>query len=314
MRKHILIIGSNHLTTSEYYKTLDCEQSVLVTSLDQPYDVGHTSIQDIIDYKVFEKLLSSADKVVWAHPRSTEFCDDDSYIDFLNWLRDYQYTYKNVVNFQEIKFDYYNWHDKITTLSDNDMVFFGCSHTYGIGLSDPSTKYSIQVAKYFNKNCVNLSQPGGSNSWAFNKFTQTNFRPGQMVVVQITSLSRLRYTDENGNLSNIIFTNISNSKLKKIVDVYNDKYLFYNLLYQITAMVQIARSKKLKMVFWLWNYKGELTKHDQTYFYTMPEFVPASLLENFAVDSAEDNLHFGIESNRNIATTLIEYIKKIYEC
>lgn len=309
----ILIVGSNWESTSTFYKQLGLNPSQLVTELTQNYDVGHTSIQDVVDYDVFEKLLRSATKVFWAHPAKTEFYDLSSFVDFLNWFRDYQTIYKNVVNFNEIKFDQYHWHDKIKKLTNNDMVFFGCSHTYGTGLSDPTTQYANRVAKYFNKNCVNLAQPGGSNSWIFNKFVQTQFLPGQMVVVQLTGLGRLRYVNKDGKISNVLF-NTPNDKLKSMIDVYNDKYLFYNLLYQVIAMVELARSKQLKMIFWLWNYKGEYTKEDQTYFYDMPEFVPATVLENFAVDLAEDNIHFGIQSNQIIASKLVEYMKQIYEC
>jgi len=311
--KKILIVGSNAQSTSTFYKKLGLQTSQLVTKPTQDYDIGHTSIQDVVDYCVFEILLGSATKVFWAHPSEKEFYDSDSFIDFLNWFRDYQTVYKNVVNFYEIKFDRYQWRDQIPKLTNDDMVFFGCSHTAGVGLSTPDTRYANQVAKYFNKNSVNLAEPGGSNSWIFNKFVQTQFLPGQMVVVQLTGISRLKYVNEDRKVSNVLLSH-PNIMTKSMIEVYNDRYLFYNLLYQVTAMVELARSKKLKMVFWLWNYKGEYTKEDQTYFYDMPEFVPASLLENFAIDVAEDNIHFGIKSNQNISSKIIEYMKKIYEC
>jgi hypothetical protein len=65
----------------------------------------------------------------------------------------------------------------------------------------------------------------------------------------------------------------------------------------------------------LQDYKNEnmYSKVDQTYFYSMPEFVPASWLENYIVDVAEDNQHPGIESNKIVANTLIKYIEAIYE-
>jgi len=80
-------------------------------------------------------------------------------------------------------------------------------------------------------------------------------------------------------------------------------------------MVQIAREKKLKLVFWLIDYKNDnlYSVVDQTYFFDMPEFVPASWMSNYMVDTAEDNRHPGIESNKNIANTLIKYIETVYK-
>ena len=100
-----------------------------------------------------------------------------------------------------------------------------------------------------------------------------------------------------------------------MLEIYHKDFLFYELLCKIRAIVKIAREQKLKLVFWLIDYKNEniYSKVDQLYFYNMPEFVPASWLENYMVDSAEDNLHPGVESNKILANTLIKYIETIYE-
>ena len=45
----------------------------------------------------------------------------------------------------------------------------------------------------------------------------------------------------------------------------------------------------------------------------MPEFVPASRMENYILDSGTDNIHPGIQSNKFIADTLIEYIENVYK-
>ena len=95
---------------------------------------------------------------------------------------------------------------------------------------------------------------------------------------------------------------------------FHKDFLFYELLTKIRAMVAIARSKKLKLVFWLDNYKDEsqYSQQDQSYFYNMPEFVPASWMQDYLIDKAMDNMHPGIESNKFIANTLVKYIETIY--
>jgi hypothetical protein len=154
---------------------------------------------------------------------------------------------------------------------------------------------------------------GGSNGLIFDKFTQIDFFPGQIVVVQLTHLERLHYCKSNRSLTKVRFTE-DNSLNRSLMEVYHKDFLFYELLSKVRAMISIARAKKLKMVFWLIDYKNPKTysKEDQRYFYHMPEFVPASWMQNYMIDSAADKLHPGIQSNEFIAKTLIKYIETVY--
>jgi hypothetical protein len=312
----IIIVGSNHTNTAEYYKVLGIEPSILVTEINHGHLVGHTCIQDTPDHSVLEQVLKNADDVYWANSSKDEFYDDDSYYDFLNWLKDYNLKNRNVKNFEMIQFDPYRWTTNLTTDS-NQAVFLGCSFTAGVGLSDPSTHYSTIVAKHFDKELLNLGVGGGSNNLIFDRFTQLNFYPGQIVVLQFTMLERLRYCNANKQLISMQFANMPDKQLAQaMLEVYHKDFLFYELLVKIRAIITIARLQKLKLVFWLLDYKNENTysKLDQTYFYNFPEFVPYSWISDYIIDVAEDNMHPGIESNRILANTLINYIETVYEC
>jgi hypothetical protein len=158
---------------------------------------------------------------------------------------------------------------------------------------------------------------GGSNNLTFDQFTQLNCHPDQIVVVQFTALDRIHYCNTDKKLSPLL---LSTSQIEKnlhqaMLEVYHKDFLFYELLCKIRAIVMVARAQKLKLVFWLSDYKHneKYSKLDQLYFYDMPEFVPASWMADFIVDVAEDNIHPGIESNKHIAKTLINYIETIYE-
>jgi|LakMenEpi03Aug12_release.lakeMendotaPanAssembly.Ray.scaffolds.fasta_scaffold232544_2 hypothetical protein len=315
MVKSIIIIGSTDLKTSEYYKQLGIAPSMLITTCDHEQLIGHTSVGDVPDLKDLEYILSQAKEVYWAESSIDEFFDADSYYDFLNWLKDYNLVYKNVVNFYKIKFDDYNWNQLLPqNLNQNHAVFFGCSHTAGVGLPDVETHYATQVAKHFGKQVCNLASGAGSNGLIFDRFTQFDFFPEQIVVVQLTYLERLHYCGIDRNLRKILFTHTSDNLRRSLIDVYHKDFLFYELLQKIRAMIAIARDKKLKMVFWLAEYKNSdiYSKADQRYFYHMPEFVPASLMENYCMDVANDRLHPGIESNKFIADVLVKYIKTVY--
>jgi hypothetical protein len=311
-----IIVGSNHLDTAEYYKKLGLPPSTLITNSKQEYQVGHTCIQDIPDHTVLETVLKNADLVYWAHPSQSEFFDYDSYYDILNWLKDYNLKYHNIENFESISFDPYKWNNKITVDPDH-AVFIGCSFTAGVGLSDPSTHYANIVSSYFEKKLLNLSQPGGSNSLIFDKFFQLDLHSGQLVVLQFTMLDRLHYCDvkKKLNLLRLATSPIEKNLHQAMLEVYHKDFLFYELLCKIRAIVTVARAQQLKLVFWLIDYKNKniYSKADQEYFYNMPEFVPASWLENYIVDVAEDKEHPGIESNKIIANNLVKYIEAAYE-
>lgn len=74
----IIIVGSNHSDTAEYYIKLGLPPSTLITDSDQEYKVGHTCIQDIPDHTVLETVLKNADLVYWAESNKDEFCNDSS--------------------------------------------------------------------------------------------------------------------------------------------------------------------------------------------------------------------------------------------
>lgn len=110
-----------------------------------------------------------------------------------------------------------------------------------------------------------------------------------------------------------MFTNPTISR--SLLDIYHKDFLFYELMVKLRLVLQIARSKKLKFVFWLVDYKNPkiYSLEDQMYFYDFPEFIPRHLIENYLVDQGTDNLHPGIESNKIMAESVINYMNQIYE-
>ena len=309
-----IIVGSNHTSTAEYYKKINVDPSVLVLSTEQVYTVGHTAIQDIPDYHDMEFILSRADQVFWAECSAAEFSSSDSYYDFLYWLQLYNLKFNNVKNIHTISFDPYAWNTAIPTMTEDDIVFFGGSITAGVGLSDPNTWYSNIIADHFKKHSINLAQTPGinNNTKTFDLFTQTKFVPGQIVIMQITPLERIRYCNEQtGLLEDLQFSTVKGQR--ELLEVYHRQFLFYNLLLYTRAMINVARTNKLRFVMFHDNYKLGPAIEEQLYFYQYPEFVPKTLLQDYNIDCAEDNIHPGIKSNQFIAHTIIDYINTIYK-
>jgi hypothetical protein len=314
-----LIIGSHYATTAEYYKKIGLEPSVLVTSTEQIFDIGHTSIQDMIDYQPLEIIAKNVDNVYWAECKIEEFTTVNNYIEFITWLKDFNRQHKTVRNFESVAIDPYQI-KTVYTPSEDHAVFFGCSFTAGTGLSNPDTHYATLLSGHCKKQVYNLAQSAGSNDLIFNRFVNTKWIPGQIVVVQLTSPYRLYYCNDDYKKYNILLSNNNDNNLKNktlkryLVEIYQKPWIFSQLLDKVNAMNQIANQNKLRMAIWLMDYKNpELYSiHDQTYFYHIKSFVPASLMQNYMVDLAEDAMHPGVQSNLIIANVLHNFISEVY--
>lgn len=314
----IIIVGSNSIKTSEYYKVVGVEPSKLVVEINHGYSVGHTCIQDIPDHDILEQVLKNSDEVYWAESSKDEFYDDNAYYDFLNWLRDYNLKNHNVKNFEVIRLDPYGWTSQLPTLTAQDMIFLGSSTTQGVGIADPNDQYVNIVAKYFEKNAINIPKlviSLGNNDKLFDLFFQLNFLSGQMVVLHVAPLMRLRYCTQTHQLVDTQLATPGLPNHKQLVNIFTEEFSFYSLFVKIRAMVKFAREKKLKFVFFLDDYKqGFISTLDQQYFYEFPEYLSSTDLKNeIFQDYGIDNLHPGINSNKAIAKHIIKHMENLYQ-
>ena len=306
-----LIVGSNNINTSTFFKKFDLAESVLVTSVDQDYDVGHTAPQEFATIALFQEAMANADLIYWGHPLIAEFINKQEYYNILYLLRQQHMEYNNVVNYETITCDPYKWAHKLPTLTANDSVFIGCSYTAGDGLPDANTHYATLVAREFGTNCVNLGKSGGSNSRSFDIFTQLDFVPDTVVVWQVTFLERLQYCySTSGELIDLRFLDFKMPLVKEMSEVFNRKFLLNELATKIRAAVTIAREKKLRFAFW---FADSITMEEYMYFYNYPELVSPIELEHFLVDKGTDNAHPGPGSNKILADVIIKHINRLYK-
>ena len=314
-----LLLGSSDISTSLAHKKFNLPESVLVPSAGQDYTVGHTSRQEFNSDNELEQVLKSADVVLWAFPKASEFISEQVYYDTLDWLKQYHKKFKNVQNLQDIKLDPYNWKSKVPKLTDNDIVFIGSSNTLGVGLPSVEHRYANIVAKHFGKNGIvmqELFRTKGNNDKSIDIFSQCDFNPGQIVVLQSAPLMRIRYCNEQNKLiDSQLFSAENFANHRSIVDVFSKEFLFYRFAINMRLITQLARAKKLRFVFFLDDYKSEdITHKDQMCFYDMPEFLSGSQIANDThVDLANDNAHPGVEANRRIAQHIIDHIEYLYK-
>lgn len=308
----ILILGDNTEETSKLYQKLGLPPSKLITSVDQEYQVGHTSRQDFNSDIDFENVLSQADSVIWANRGCESFGTKEIYYDFLDWIKQYQYRHHNIKNFESIKFDPYHWKPQVKTVEKDDLIALGCSLTAGTGLTDLSQGWSAIVSNNLGLQNKNFGQPGGSLQKLFSIFNRLDFYQGQTVILQVPPLPRIKYVLENGTLQDVMLGRSNSSD--QLLAVFNDRYLFYNAYEMILSMVKRCRSSNVKFVFFLFDYKTDYfyNHEDQMYFYDLPEFVPNLSIQNYKVDVGTDNLHPGPKSHEYLAEVITNHFNRLY--
>ena len=78
---------------------------------------------------------------------------------------------------------------------ENRLIAFGCSHTYGEGLSGSTDSASPLawpniLANLSNRKCVNASRPGSSNKRIWNDIINFEFQKNDVVFTMWTDVSR----------------------------------------------------------------------------------------------------------------------------
>ena len=147
----------------------------------------------------------------------------------------------------------------------------------------------------------------------FERFLQTEFVEGQIVVWQLTSLSRLVHCCDDNRLTNIMLSKDKSKNIDALRRVYTTNQIFYEILMQVEAVVNIARAKKLKLVIFLKDYKQDwYGTNELMYLSNFKEFIHTKELEDCLVDFGSDNLHPGVETNKIYAQEILKHLEILY--
>lgn len=309
----ILIVGSNKSTTATYSQLHNLGQSVLFTGTEFA-PVCHSSFADCPD---LETYFDQFDHIYWADSSINEFTNYQEYFESLFILKQYQARCHTVT----MDADPYNLRQCYTINNTPDSaVFYGCSHTAGVGLDNPADNYVNLVSQHYNKQVLNLSAGGKGNFRSFEVFNKTDFYPEQLVVFQLTDVSRLKYYEHDTYLCRAEETQLQNIRNRSYFDVYNDKQLIYMMLGHVEAMVRRSRAEGLKFVFFNMGGNNDVDhspentkfkKNVEYYLTDYAEYVPHLLGAN--VDRGNDGYHFGAKSHANWSAGIIDHIEKLYQ-
>ena len=206
-------------------------------------------------------------------------------------------------------------------ITKNHMVFFGCSYTKGTGLTNINQHYATHMANSLGKISLNFAECGLNNYAIFDLFSQCDFVDNDIpVVVQLTQLSRVQVYDTK--LKSIM---MSNRPTPGLLEVYNDKFLIYDMVRQLRMLVKYARLCKIKLILWsiARTNNSELDNIIETYLTKYPEYI---FMDNrlgvdgsYRVDNGTDGSsvlgdgHPGPKSNVVIAEKLLTHYNKLYK-
>jgi hypothetical protein len=310
----VLIVGTNLPFTSESYKKFNLPQSTLVVDAEQDYQIGHTSLQEFKSVVHFENVLHSADIIFWDHSLPEHFPSESDYYDLLHYLKSFQYKTGKIKNFQSISDDPYSWRINTPVILSNHVVVLGCSLTRGLELESPDQCYAAILSKRLNRPYVNLGQPGGSYQKLFDIFFQIKLHPGQIIILQLPPIHRLRYCQNDRKLYDIIMSHDESKNIDDIIMTFNDGFLFYDLYTKIKAIVSFSKAMRLKLCFFMHDYERNTVGNikDRTIFYHMPEYIPDKIMGDCVKDFGSDNLHPGPKSHQYIAQIIETHLIQLY--
>lgn len=222
------------------------------------------------------------------------------------------------------------------------VVAFGCSHTYGHGLSDcikdeflpgeqPSKfAYPNVLANKLGIECVNNSSPGASNLEILLTILEFNFLPEDLVVVMWSHTDRgLLFTEEKQELKimpwllrddlsthprGILFNWLNNPKK---INTPRD-----SLIDIARSFYEIHSDYHLTLTSWLYMYMAFMFLDNMPLKKVILSYhewdAPSNPIldcrtikedfDSFAVDRADDGFHSGVKSNEIWADKIFEWL------
>lgn len=195
----------------------------------------------------------------------------------------------------------------------NRIVFFGCSHTNGAGIidtydkskkgyaaySDKPSKHSYTniLAEHVDREVINKGINGASNKQISNEVLNFKYEDGDIVYVMWTHIDRSCIFKEDITL--LIGPWIENEFNKSY---YKHIYDSHNLVLETQHYIQLAKlhleKNKVNFFFCCYN-RTKFIEND----WFDAQFLDL-YFEDYKIDTAEDNHHLGIKSNKKFGTDL----------
>ena len=134
-------------------------------------------------------------------------------------------------------------------LSENSMIFLGCSYTSGVGLSDQTQCYTNIMCEQLDKEEVNFAYMGANNYSSFDTLSQLQLVPNSSLVLQIAQLARIKYYDhDHHEIKDRVFSNPPFDR--NLMSVYNDEFLIYELDRYLNLVTKYTKVAGVNLIIW----------------------------------------------------------------
>jgi hypothetical protein len=209
-------------------------------------------------------------------------------------------------------------------LSENSMIFLGCSYTSGAGLTDQNQCYTAIMCKQLNKEEVNLAYGGASNYSSFDTLSKLQLVPNAALILQITYLARIKYY--NHDLRQIKDRILASQPDRVLINVYTDEFLLYELDRYLYLITKYTKSAGINLVIWdiantFGSTRNRKIKDCLTQFKEYV-YLPSDLNkpDSYRIDNGTDGQgkslgsgHPGPESHKLIASKLVDHYTTLYQ-
>lgn len=182
-------------------------------------------------------------------------------------------------------------------LNSDQILYIGCSHTYGIGHSTPQTVYTNILSKMLNKVPV-INAHHGRGNWLTEEKLQTYDLKNCAVILQFTDIYRIR-------LNGIDVKGYNFSREQSLV--FSDKVLASIFLDIVKRTVNLLRANNAKFCFFQLSHEYPLGPEVISVLSTYKEFV---YIAEPNLDTGDLGNHMGVLSHTHWA----EEIYKRFAC
>lgn len=315
-----LFVGDIDYSLSESAKQYD-QNAYLIDSnnYDQLHTgVAYTSIADLPTLLAFSALLTQADKIIYAPPKSGIWSDSVRGVSKQKeWTENYLSGHllkhdKIIQNFTiPIPDDFINITKMHERISDKQQLWIsGCSVSNGYGVTTDQ-RYANIIASKLNMPLINLSADAASILWSGNQILMSDIKQDDIVIWGISTTSRFPYYDwENKKLNHITLEN----KIQQFS--FDDRFLVdFTLVYlsinSILSVKNFCKNVGAKLVL-----AGVLASFELArYLKDTPEYIH---LHNFwghditevFIDTGFDGLHPGPETHQWYADQILNFLRK----
>lgn len=246
----------------------------------------HTSLKDL-DFDKLMHAIEIADRLEFG---IFEDFNDNVENRIVNTLM-YKNKYKN----------YKNLLGEPIEIQENEIVFLGCSHTSGVGVTE-SQRYSYLTSQALGLTEKNLAV-GGTGIWQMHDtFFRCKFNNNQKVVLQLSDPYRINYFSGEHVKSD----SFKDMEDRKLLLTYSDDILAYQEYSLINSIISSSKSQNIDLLCFRMSLSLPAEYNQSDYLLTTAS---ESVIIGEWVDLGTDNMHPGPLTHEKISSTIVKKLK-----